>query len=94
MKVLVVGAMGRFAGMVVPELAKRGATVLGLIRDAGKREAMHAAGAAEAGVGFERCGQPASRAAGVDGVFHIGPGLPRTKQRWVCGWWKRRRRRE
>ena len=35
--ILAVGAAGKYAGLVVPELARRGATVRGLIRDAKQR---------------------------------------------------------
>ncbi len=74
MKVLMVGATGKFAGMVVPELRKRGATVRALIRSEDKAEDAAAHGAAETAVGD--LGDEASlrRATeGVDGVFHLGP---------------------
>lgn len=38
--ILVVGATGRFAGSVVPELEKRGATVRALLRDESKAAQM------------------------------------------------------
>ena len=38
--ILAVGAAGRFAGLVVPELAKRGAKVRGLVRDAKQGDAV------------------------------------------------------
>ncbi len=76
MKVLMVGATGKFAGMVVPELVKRGATVRALVRSEDKVEAARKQGAAEAVVGDLQDGASLRRAAeGVDGVFHIGPGF-------------------
>ena len=74
MKVLVVGATGKYAGRVVPELKKRGANVRALIRDATSADAARRQGADEMAVGD--LNDPASlRAAaeGVDGVFHINP---------------------
>ncbi len=74
MKVLMVGATGGNAGLVVPELKKRGVTVRALVRDENKADAAHHAGADESVVGDLL--DPASlRAAaeGVNGVFHINP---------------------
>lgn len=74
MKVLMVGTTGTYAGLVVPELKKRGVTVRGLVRDEGKANLARRAGADETVVGDLR--DPASlRAAveGVEGVFHINP---------------------
>ncbi len=74
MKVLMVGATGKFAGMVVPELVKRGATVRALVRSEDKVEAARKQGAAEAAIGDLHDEASLRRAAeGVDGVFHIGP---------------------
>ena len=42
-----VGVDGKFAGLVVPALASRGARVRGFIRDAGKADAARASGATE-----------------------------------------------
>lgn len=72
--VLVVGAAGRFAGLVVPELARRGAVVRGLVRNDAKAAAAQAGGAAEIVFGDLR-DRPSLDAAlhGVDSVFHIGP---------------------
>jgi uncharacterized protein YbjT (DUF2867 family) len=36
MKVLKIGATGKYAGLVVPELKQRGATVRALVRDESK----------------------------------------------------------
>ncbi len=74
MKVLMVGATGKYASLVLPELIKRGATVRALVQDESKIEAAREQGAAETAVGNLR--DPASlraAAAGVDGVFHINP---------------------
>ncbi|WP_163823421.1 NmrA family NAD(P)-binding protein, partial [Proteus mirabilis] len=45
--VLVVGAAGRFAGLVVPELVRRGAVVRGLVRDGSQAALARDRGAAE-----------------------------------------------
>lgn len=74
MHVLVVGATGHNAGLVVPELKQRGATVRALIRDPTRADQARQAGSDETIVGDLT--DPASlRAAadGVDGVFHINP---------------------
>ena len=43
MKVLMIGATGKYAGLVLPELKKRDVTVVALVRDEGKaREAKEA----------------------------------------------------
>ncbi|RRI00885.1 NmrA/HSCARG family protein [Mesorhizobium tamadayense] len=72
--VLVVGATGRFAGLVVPELVRRNAKVRALIRvpaDAGKARQ---AGASEVAIGDLRDRQSLEAALeGMDGLFHIGP---------------------
>jgi uncharacterized protein YbjT (DUF2867 family) len=73
-KILAVGAAGKFAGMVVPELAKRGARVRGLVRKAGDVAAAKAAGADEVVVG-DLANEAAVRMAlnDVDRVFYIAP---------------------
>ncbi len=74
MKALVVGATGKYASLVVPELKQRGATVRALVRDESKIEAARQHGADETAIGD--LGDPDSlraAAAGVDGVFHINP---------------------
>jgi uncharacterized protein YbjT (DUF2867 family) len=72
--VLVIGATGRFAGLVVPELVRRGATVRAFVRDPGKESVVRMNGAAEVAVGDLRDRQSLERALqGIDGVFHIGP---------------------
>ena len=72
--ILAVGAAGPFAGLVVPELARRGARVRGLGRDARQGEAVRRNGAAEIAVGDLTDGRSIDRAlAGVDAVFYIAP---------------------
>lgn len=72
--VLVIGAAGRFAGMVVPELARRGATVRAFVRSEAKADRARKQGAAEAMIGDLRDRQSLEAAMrGVEGLFHIGP---------------------
>jgi uncharacterized protein YbjT (DUF2867 family) len=74
MKVLVVGASGKYAGFVVPELIKRGATVRALIRDRKKADEVRNRGASETAIGdLSDPESLRSAASGVDGVFHINP---------------------
>jgi uncharacterized protein YbjT (DUF2867 family) len=49
--ILAIGAAGKFAGMVVPALTKRGARVRGFVTDAKQRLAVRYQGAAEVAVG-------------------------------------------
>lgn len=72
--VLAVGAAGRSAGLVVTELAKRGARVRGLVRNAGQGEAVRGRGAEEVAVGDLRDrGSLDAALEGVDSVFYIAP---------------------
>jgi uncharacterized protein YbjT (DUF2867 family) len=72
--VLVVGAAGRFAGLVVPELASRGAKVRALVRNEEKAATARRHGASEIAMGDLRdIASLEAAARGVDGVFHIGP---------------------
>jgi uncharacterized protein YbjT (DUF2867 family) len=74
MKVLAVGATGEFAGLVVPELKKRGATVLALIRRPEQAEEARRQGADGTIFGDLNDLESLRRATkGVDGVFHINP---------------------
>jgi hypothetical protein len=74
MKVLVVGASGKYAGFVVPELIKRGATVRALIRERKKADEVRNRGASETAIGdLSDPESLRSAASGVDGVFHINP---------------------
>ncbi|KKX33390.1 NmrA family NAD(P)-binding protein [Rhizobium sp. LC145] len=72
--VLAVGATGKFAGYVVPELVKRGAKVRALVRGPAQADAAKAAGATDVAIGDLRDSRSLANAvAGVDGIFHIGP---------------------
>ncbi|MBK5565549.1 NmrA/HSCARG family protein [Ensifer sp. SSB1] len=72
--ILVVGASGRFAGLVVPELARRGATVRALTRDEARGALARTLGASEIAIGDLRDRESLDRAMeGVNGIFHIGP---------------------
>ncbi|MDX8512928.1 NmrA/HSCARG family protein [Mesorhizobium captivum] len=72
--VLVVGAAGRFAGLVVPELVRRNANVRALVRDRANAEKARQFGASEVATGDLRDRRSLESALeGIDGVFHIGP---------------------
>jgi len=73
-KVLSVGGAGRFAGMVVPELARRGVFVRAMVRNEAEAARARANGAAETVEADLRDPASLDRAVrGVQGVFHIGP---------------------
>jgi uncharacterized protein YbjT (DUF2867 family) len=72
--ILAIGAVGEFAGLVVPALAGRGARVRGLVRDAAQGDAARARGAAEIAIGDLRDRASVDAALrGVDAVFYIAP---------------------
>jgi uncharacterized protein YbjT (DUF2867 family) len=74
MKVLAVGATGLYAGLVVPELHRRGVTVRALLRDRRLEAEVRQRGASEIALGD--LSDPVSlrkAVQGVDGVFHINP---------------------
>ena len=72
--VLAVGASGKFAGLVIPELAKRGAKVRGLVRKSNEGNKVLAKGAAEIAIGdLTDSGSISAALAGVDAVFYIAP---------------------
>ncbi|QYN32555.1 NmrA family NAD(P)-binding protein [Pseudonocardia sp. DSM 110487] len=72
--VLVVGAAGRIAGLVVPELARRSAVVRGLVRSEDQAATAQKNGAVEVVHGDLRDPDSLDEAVrGVDAVFHIGP---------------------
>ena len=74
MKVLVVGATGKYASLVVPELKQRGATIRALVRDEAKADAARQQGADEVAIGdLSDPDSLRAAAAGVDGVFHLNP---------------------
>ncbi len=72
--ILAVGAAGKFAGLVVPALAKRGANVRGLIKDRKQGDTVLKNGASEVAVGdlTDRASLDAALR-GVDAVFYIPP---------------------
>lgn len=72
--ILAVGAAGKFAGLVVPALAARGAHVRGLVRDAKQGDAVLKSGAREVAVGdlADRASLDAALR-GVHSVFYIAP---------------------
>jgi uncharacterized protein YbjT (DUF2867 family) len=72
--ILAIGASGRFAGLVVPELARRNVCVRAFLRDPGKADAVRARGATEVAIGDLRDMDSLNAALkGVDDVFYIGP---------------------
>lgn len=74
MKVLMVGATGKYANHVVPELKQRGATIRALVRDKDKVDTARQQGVDEVAIGDLNDPDSLRAAArGVDGVFHINP---------------------
>ena len=74
MKVLMVGATGKYASLVVPELKQHGVTVRSLVRNESKSEAVRQQGADEIAIAdFRDSASLRAAASGVDGVFHINP---------------------
>ncbi len=74
MKVLMIGATGQFAGLVVPELKKRNVEVFALIRDATKAEEAYRNGADHIVIGnLDNAESLYAAVKTMDGVFHINP---------------------
>lgn len=74
MTVLMVGATGQYAGLVLPALTARGATVRAMVRAPARADATRALGAAEVVVGdLNDPNSLRDAAEGVDGVFHLNP---------------------
>lgn len=74
MKVLVVGASGPHAGLVVPELVQRGVVVRALVRGEDRAQIAKSRGAEETVIGDLEDADSLRRAAeGVEGVFHTNP---------------------
>lgn len=74
LKILAVGAAGKFAGLVVPGLIKRGATVRGLTDDPQRADVVRKNGAEEIAVGDLRdAGSLRAALEGIDRVFYIAP---------------------
>jgi uncharacterized protein YbjT (DUF2867 family) len=74
--ILAIGAAGKFAGLVIPELAKRGAKVRGLIHHVEQTDEVIKNGAVEAIVGdlSDRSFLDAAMK-GMDSVFYIAPAM-------------------
>lgn len=74
MKVLMIGATGAYAGLVLPELKKRAVTVVALVQDEAKSKMAKEAGADETVIGsLDNRASLLTAAKGIDGVFHIIP---------------------
>lgn len=74
MRVLMIGATGRFAGHVLPELIKRGIWVRALVRSKEAERAARNRGADESVFGdLEDTRGLISAAVGADAVFYLGP---------------------
>jgi len=74
MKILMIGATGKFARLVLPQLKKQGQDVTALVQDENKGKEALKNGAAEFVIGDLY--DPASlkkATKGIDGVFHIIP---------------------
>jgi uncharacterized protein YbjT (DUF2867 family) len=74
MKILMVGATGKYASHVIPELKQRGVTIRALVRDKERLEAAQMKGVDEAVVGdLEDADSLDAATSGVEGVFHLNP---------------------
>ena len=74
MKVLMIGATGKYASLVLPELRQRGVTVRALVRDESKADAARQQGAEEIAIANLNDSESLRAATSeVDGVFHINP---------------------
>lgn len=74
MKIMMVGATGKYAGLVLPELKKRGATVRALVRNEEGARVAQDLGADETAIGdLEDSTTLSAAAAGTEAVFHINP---------------------
>ena len=72
--ILAVGAAGKFAGLVLPALAQRGAKFRGFIRRASDADAVRAHGASDVAIGDLEDGVSVDAALkGIDSVFYIAP---------------------
>ncbi len=74
MKVLMIGATGAYAGLVLPELKKRRVAVVALVQDEDKAKEAKEAGADETIIGnLDDEASLVAAVKGMDGVFHIIP---------------------
>ncbi len=79
-KILAIGAAGQFAGLVVPELKKRGATVRGFVRDAEHAAIARKLGAAEIAIGdLADAASLEAALKGIDAIFYIAPATLRNE---------------
>ena len=73
-RILATGADGKHAGLVVPELAKRGAHVRGLLRQPDHADRVRQSGAAEIAIGdLEDRTSLQAALQGADAVFYLAP---------------------
>ena len=73
-RILAIGAAGKFAGLIVPELAKRGARVRGLIRYEAEGAEVLRHGATEVAIGDLTDKESIAEALeGVTSIFYIAP---------------------
>jgi uncharacterized protein YbjT (DUF2867 family) len=90
MRVVMVGATGRHAHLVLRELTKRGVKVRALVRNEERAQVARRNGAEETVIGDLT--EPASltdAVAGMDGVFHIGRRTRRPRRIWDWRWSRR-----
>src|ERR671924_204944 len=74
MTILAVGAAGKFAGLVIPALARRGARIRGFVHKREDAERVLSLGAAEIAVGDLRDRSSLDTALrGIDAVFYVAP---------------------
>ena len=78
MKILMIGATGKFAGLVLPQLKKQGHNVTALVKDGDKGKQAITSGADQFAIGDLYDPDSLKAAApGIDGVFHIIPAFNR-----------------
>jgi uncharacterized protein YbjT (DUF2867 family) len=72
--ILATGADGKTAGLVIPELAKRGAHIRGLLRKPNNTDAVRQSGAAEIAIGdLNDTASLEAALQGMDSVFYLAP---------------------
>lgn len=78
MNILMIGATGKFAGLVLPQLKKQGHHITALVQDGNKGQQALTSGADQFAIGdiYDPITLK-SAAAGIDGVFHIIPAFNR-----------------
>jgi len=81
--ILAVGAGGKFAGMVIPALAERGAEVRGFVHDAADADTVRDQGASEIAIGD--LGNAASVAAALKGIDRVRDVLVENTERFAKG---------